>query len=137
MKLAVALLVAVLVMPDVGAPGPAKVASVASFGDTLRYTLTCDTATHATSYTWRVTASKTNAVWNGLPNNTITTPCAITYNALGGPVPPWDSATFTAVVRARNLVSTSPDSSLVVWSIRRAHVGNPGPIAVDSSQAQY
>lgn len=122
----------------VGSPGPVRVTNAVSFGDTLVYTLTVDTAPHATGYLWKVVASKTNAVWNGLPTAyTATSANTITFQARGGPVPPWDSATFTATVKATNLVSTSPDSSMVIWSIKRAHVGNPGAVTVDSSQAHY
>ena len=111
-----------------GAPSNMK-AKASAPGDTLNYRLTWGAARGATGY--RVVVRE---LWNppgtytGLPANDIVTPNSVLFSAISLAA---DSAQFRAVVWSRQNNREHPDSSFVVWSVRR--LGPPGPIVVDSS----
>lgn len=107
---------------------PASAALISAIGDTLNYRLSWGSASGATGYT--VTVRATGASFSGLPTNAAVATTAFSFSAIA--TAPYDSVTFTAVVKGTRGTRVSRDSSTVTWKYVKP-LGAPGPITVDSS----
>jgi hypothetical protein len=126
-------------------------------GDTIAYSISwtapvvvAGVSGAATSYTLTLTASATNGVWSVVADSNLVAGKWTTGSGTG-PMPtninvttlyvkswlsaiPWDSATFTASLVARNAAGTSSPAT-ATWKVahKRLPPGTPGTPTIDSS----
>lgn len=106
-------------------------------GDTLAYTVSWTAGARATNYDFVTAVSATNGAWTVLygTTNAGAPPASGTTTGLSFGLKltaiPWDSATFTVTVTARNGAGSSTPMT-ATWSVKR-RPGPPGPPKVDSS----
>jgi hypothetical protein len=118
-------------------PGGLSVTNVLAPGDTLAYTVSWTAGARATNYDFVTSVAATNGTWTviygatsaGAPPASGTT-TGLTFGLKLAAIP-WDSATFTVSLTARNAAGSSSPVG-VTWSVKRKP-GPPGPPKVGSS----
>jgi hypothetical protein len=118
-------------------PGGLRVAETLAPGDTLAYTVSWTAGSRAVSYDFTVSVTATNGTWSAIFGSTAAGPLpatgtttALTFAPKLVAIP-WDSATFTVTVVARNPAGVSSPAT-ASWTVRRKP-GPPGPPKVDSA----